>query len=258
MKSIMLIAVFLGALFTTQAQNESKVKVQHEMAPLPYTYDALEKAIDKETMEIHYDKHYRGYYNKFLKAIEGTDLEYMSMEEIFANMDKYPDAVRNNAGGYYNHAMFWTIMSPNGGIEPANLKSITAGNFDHDKFWDKKSPEEITKITDHLAKAIDKSFGSFDEFKKQFAAAGSSRFGSGWAWLNVDKKGNLFISSTANQNNPLMNDSEQQGTPILCMDVWEHAYYLRYQNKRGSYIDNFFSVIDWAEVAKRYQNAVSC
>ncbi len=254
----MVIAFVLSALFTTQAQNESKDKVKHEMAPLPYAYDALEKAIDKETMEIHYDRHYRGYYTKFLKSIEGTDLEYMSMEEIFANMDKYPDAVRNNAGGYYNHAMFWTIMSPNGGVSPAELKNLSNGHFNHDQFWGTSPSEEMQKYAGMLAAAIDKSFGSFDAFKKQFAVTGASRFGSGWAWLSVDKDGNLFISSTANQNNPLMNDSEEQGSPILCMDVWEHAYYLRYQNKRGSYIDNFFSVINWSEVIKRYMQANKC
>lgn len=195
------------------------------MAPLPYAYDALEKAIDKETMEIHYDKHFRGYYTKFLKAIEGTDLEYMTMDQIFANITKYPDAVRHNAGGYFNHAMYWTVMSPDGGGKP----------------------------TGELAAAIDKSFGSFDEFKKNFSKAGATQFGSGWAWLSVDADGRLFVSSTANQNNPLMNDCKQKGTPILCMDVWEHAYYLRYQNKRTSYIESFWLVVNWDEVASRYK-----
>ncbi|MFA5419000.1 MAG: superoxide dismutase [Bacteroidales bacterium] len=197
------------------------------MTPLPYAYDALEKAIDKETMEIHYDKHYRGYYTKFLKAIEGTDFEYMTMEQIFADISKYPEAVRNNAGGYFNHAMFWTIMSPDGGGTPSG----------------------------ELATAIDRDFGSFEEFKKQFSNAGATQFGSGWAWLSLGKDGKLIVSSTANQNNPLMDDSDVQGTPILCMDVWEHAYYLRYQNKRGSYIDNFWTVVNWDEVARRFTAA---
>ncbi len=258
MKKILMLMVMLATVGVMQAQETTKTKIKHEMAPLPYAYDALEKAIDKETMEIHYDKHYRGYYNKFLKAIEGTELEYMTMEEIFANISKYPDAVRNNAGGYFNHALYWTIMSPDGGVPPAELKNFKNGKFSHDEYWDKKTPDEKVKLAAQLAKAIDKSFGSFDAFKKEFEKAGATQFGSGWAWLSVDKDGNLFISSTANQNNPLMNDADKQGTPILGMDVWEHAYYLRYQNKRGSYIDNFFSVINWEEVAKRYGKATSC
>jgi Fe-Mn family superoxide dismutase len=224
MKNLLMMLFILGAVFTMQAQMVGKTKIKHEMAPLPYAYDALEKAIDKETMEIHYDKHYRGYYTNFLKAIEGTDLEYMTMEQIFADITKYPDAVRNNAGGYFNHAMYWTIMSPNGGGTP----------------------------TGELATAIDRDFGSFEEFKKQFSNAGATRFGSGWAWLSLSKDGKLFVSSSANQNNPLMDDSDVQGTPILCMDVWEHAYYLRYQNKRGSYIDNFWTVVNWDEVVRRF------
>jgi len=225
MKKLMLIAFIFGTAWTLQAQLKMKEKVTHEIAPLPYAYDALEKAIDKETMEIHYDKHFRGYYTKFLKAIEGTDLEYMTMDQIFANITKYPDAVRHNAGGYFNHAMYWTVMSPDGGGKP----------------------------TGELAAAIDKSFGSFDEFKKNFSKAGATQFGSGWAWLSVDADGRLFVSSTANQNNPLMNDCKQKGTPILCMDVWEHAYYLRYQNKRTSYIESFWLVVNWDEVASRYK-----
>jgi len=227
MKKILIMMAILSTSWMIQAQNMTKTKVEHVMAPLPYAYDALEKAIDKETMEIHYDRHYRGYYNNFLKAIAGSDLENMTMEEIFANISKYPEGTRNNAGGYFNHAMYWTVMSPDGGGKP----------------------------TGELAAAIDKSFGSFDEFKKNFSKAGATQFGSGWAWLSVDADGRLFVSSTANQNNPLMNDCEQKGTPILCMDVWEHAYYLRYQNKRGSYIDNFWTVVNWDEVANRFAAA---
>ncbi|MBU2464769.1 MAG: superoxide dismutase, partial [Bacteroidetes bacterium] len=146
-----------------------------------------------------------------------------SLEDIFANVSKYPEAVRNNAGGFYNHAMFWTIMSPDGGGEP----------------------------TGKLAEAINKSFGSFEAFKTAFEKAAASRFGSGWAWLSVDEGGKLFISSTANQDNPLMDVNEKQGHPILCLDVWEHAYYLRYQNQRTSYIGNFWKVVNWDEVANR-------
>ncbi|MBU2554186.1 MAG: superoxide dismutase [Bacteroidetes bacterium] len=199
-----------------------------ELTPLPYGYDALEKAIDKETMEIHYNRHYKGYYNNFLKAIDDTDLKYMTLEEIFAKMDSYPTAVRNNAGGYYNHSLYWLIMSPDGGGQPEGK----------------------------LAEAINSTFGSFDDFKTTFAKAGATRFGSGWAWLSVDENGKLFVSSSANQDNPLMNTEDKQGTPILGMDVWEHAYYLRYQNKRGSYIDSFWTVVNWDEVARRYEAAL--
>ena len=215
--------IFLFSL-TVSAQDMKAKKVNHEFPELPYAYDALEKAIDSETMNIHYNKHFRGYYNKFLKAIEGTPLEMMTMEEIFANVSKYDAAVRNNAGGFYNHAMFWTIMSPDGGGKPSAK----------------------------LEAAINKSFGSMDNFKKEFEAAAASQFGSGWAWLSKDKQGNLFVSSTPNQDNPLMDAIEKQGHPILALDVWEHAYYLRYQNKRTSYIGNFWEVVNWDEVEKRF------
>lgn len=245
MKTIWMFAFIISTIWSVQAQNATKIKVAHEMAALPYAYDALEKAIDKETMEIHYDRHYRGYYNKFLKAIEGTDLEYLSMNDIFAHITDYPEAVRNNAGGYFNHAMYWTVMSPDGGTL-----------YDHDSFWSEANGKELPN--GKLIKAIEKSFGSFEAFKKEFADAGAKQFGSGWAWLCAGKDGKLFVSSTANQNNPLMNDSEQQGIPILCMDVWEHAYYLRYQNKRSSYIENFWSIVNWNEVAKRYAQSAGC
>ncbi len=215
--------IFLFSL-TVSAQDMKAKKVNHEFPELPYAYDALERAIDSETMNIHYNKHFRGYYNKFLKAIEGTPLEMMTMEEIFANVSKYDAAVRNNAGGFYNHAMFWTIMSPDGGGKPSAK----------------------------LEAAINKSFGSMDNFKKEFEAAAASQFGSGWAWLSKDKQGNLFVSSTPNQDNPLMDAIEKQGHPILALDVWEHAYYLRYQNKRTSYIGNFWEVVNWDEVEKRF------
>lgn len=228
MKRIIAFTLFFSAFLAMEAQQMERSVTEFELTPLPYGYDALEKAIDKETMEIHYNRHYKGYYTNFLKAIEDTDLKYMTLEEIFAKMDSYPTAVRNNAGGYYNHSLYWLIMSPDGGGQPEGK----------------------------LAEAINSTFGSFDDFKTTFAKAGATRFGSGWAWLSVDENGKLFVSSSANQDNPLMNTEDKQGTPILGMDVWEHAYYLRYQNKRGSYIDSFWTVVNWDEVARRYEAAL--
>jgi Fe-Mn family superoxide dismutase len=200
----------------------------HKFAPLPYAYDALEPYIDKTTMEIHYDRHHRAYYNNFMAAIKGTETENKSMQEIFAQMSTYPAAIRNNGGGYWNHEMFWNCMKPNGGGAP----------------------------TGKLADAIKTSFGSFDDFKKQFADAGVKRFGSGWVWLVLGKDGKLFITSTANQDNPLMNTEEKRGTPIFCLDVWEHAYYLKYQNKRGDYIAAFWNVANWDYVQKLYDQGL--
>ena len=200
----------------------------HKFAPLPYAYDALEPYIDKTTMEIHYDRHHRAYYNNFLAAIKGTELETKSMAEIFGQMSSYSVAIRNNGGGYWNHEMFWNCMKPNGGGSP----------------------------TGKLADAIKTSFGSFDDFKKQFADAGVKRFGSGWVWLVLGKDGKLFITSTANQDNPLMNTEEKRGTPIFCLDVWEHAYYLKYQNKRGAYISAFWNVVNWDSVQKLYEQGL--
>lgn len=217
-------ALLIAVSFSATAQSMKAEKINHEFPELPYAYDALEKAIDSETMNIHYNKHFRGYYTKFLKAIEGSPLEMMTLQEIFANVSKYDAAVRNNAGGFYNHAMFWTIMSPDGGGKPGAK----------------------------LEEAIVNSFGSMDNFKKEFEAAAASQFGSGWAWLSKDSQGNLFVSSTPNQDNPLMDVVEKQGHPILGLDVWEHAYYLRYQNKRTSYIGNFWEVVNWSEVEKRF------
>jgi Fe-Mn family superoxide dismutase len=201
--------------------------VIHEFKALPYSYDALEPYIDAQTMEIHYSKHHVGYYKKFLAAIEGTGLGQKNMEAIFSNISDYSDAVRNTGGGYWNHQFFWSVMSPEGG-----------------------------ELTGKLKEALDRDFGSLDNFKKEFAAAGAKRFGSGWAWLAVDKNGKLFVSSTANQNNPLMNTEEKQGTPLLTIDVWEHAYYLKYQNKRGDYLSNFWNVVNWKQVAENYETAM--
>jgi len=192
---------------------------------LPYAYDALEPNIDAKTMEIHHSKHHNGYTNNLNNAIAGTDLEGKSIEEI-CSTPGLSGGARNNGGGYYNHNMFWTSMSPNGGGEP----------------------------TGKLADVIHETFGSFENFKDEFSKSAATRFGSGWAWMGV-KNGTLKISSTANQDNPLMDD--QCGcTPILCLDVWEHAYYLNYQNRRPDYINAFFNVINWEEVNNRFEAAL--
>jgi Fe-Mn family superoxide dismutase len=195
---------------------------------LPYSFNALEPHIDARTMEIHHGKHHQAYVTNVNAAIAGTDADSMSIEDICKNISKYPMPVRNNGGGHYNHSLFWTIMAPNAGGNP----------------------------TGALAEAINGAFGSFDEFKKQFSAAGATRFGSGWAWLSVSG-GKLVVSSTPNQDNPLMDIADVKGTPILGMDVWEHAYYLNYQNRRPDYIAAFFNVINWNEVAKRFASANS-
>ena len=192
--------------------------------PLPYAYDALEPYIDAQTMEIHYSKHHQAYFNNLVKAVAGTAMEGKAVEALFPEISKLPVAVRNNGGGHWNHTFFWNSMAPNAGGTPEGA----------------------------LLAAIEKSFGSFDEFKKQFEAAAVGRFGSGWAWLAVDANGSLFVSSTPNQDNPLMDVVEKRGTPILGVDVWEHAYYLKYQNLRASYVSAFWNVVNWPEVAKRY------
>ncbi len=193
---------------------------------LPYEYDALMPHIDKRTMKIHHTKHHNGYTNKLNAAIEGTVLEKKSIEEILKKVSKHSAAVRNNGGGYYNHSLFWKVMSPDGGGQPS-----TKGK---------------------LGKAITKAFGSFEKFQEAFAKAAGTRFGSGWAWLCVNSRGNLFVTSTPNQDNPLMDVADKKGTPILGLDVWEHAYYLKYQNKRPDYVQAFFNVINWKEVNKRF------
>ena len=192
-----------------------------ELPQLPYAYDALEPHIDARTMEIHHGKHHAGYTAKLNAAIEGSDLEGHSIEEILSG--ELSPAVRNNGGGFYNHCLFWTVMSPNGGGEPSG----------------------------DLADAINEAFGSFDEFKTAFSNAAATQFGSGWAWLCV-KGRKLNVCSTPNQDNPLM-QSGCGGTPILGLDVWEHAYYLNYQNRRPDYIEAFFNVVNWNEVSRRFQ-----
>ncbi len=195
-----------------------------ELPSLPYAYDALEPSIDKQTMEIHHTKHHGGYVSKLNAAIEGTDLADKSIEDILKNVSKYSAAVRNNGGGHYNHSLFWTIMKKNGGGNPSG----------------------------DIANAINSSFGSFEQFKKQFNDAAGARFGSGWAWL-ISSNGKLEITSTPNQDNPLMDVSEKKGTPILGLDVWEHAYYLKYQNRRPEYIENWWKVVNWDAVAERFK-----
>jgi Fe-Mn family superoxide dismutase len=194
-----------------------------ELPQLSYAYDALEPHIDARTMEIHHSKHHNAYVTNLNTAIVGTDLDGKSIEDIMKNLDMNNMAVRNNGGGHFNHTLFWEIMSPNGGGLP----------------------------TGELASAIEAAFGSFEAFKAEFSKAGATRFGSGWAWLCV-KDGKLEVCSTPNQDNPLMPGVACGGQPILGMDVWEHAYYLHYQNRRPDYMEAFFNVINWAEVAKRF------
>ena len=214
---------------TTKIQSNMKTDNKFVLPELPYSYDALEPYIDKLTLEIHHGKHHKAYYDNFITAIKGTEMESMDILDIFKKMSKFPMAVRNNGGGYYNHTFYWEGMKAPGGGLP----------------------------TGKLSDAIKKEFTSLDEFKKQFSDAGKTRFGSGWAWLSLDNKGKLFINSTPNQDNPLMDLAEKKGTPLLVMDVWEHAYYLKYQNKRPDYIDAFWNVVNWEVVGKRYEKALN-
>src|SRR5690554_6050 len=197
-----------------------------ELPKLNYSYDALEPHIDARTMEIHHTKHHNGYTTKLNDAIKGSDLEGKSIEDILANVSKHSAGVRNNGGGFYNHSLFWEIMSPNGGGEPSG----------------------------ELAQMINDAFGSFEKFKEEFSNAAATQFGSGWAWLCYEN-GKLSVCSTPNQDNPLMDVVDCSGTPILGLDVWEHAYYLNYQNRRPDYINAFFNVIDWNKVNAKLQKA---
>jgi Fe-Mn family superoxide dismutase len=206
-----------------QTINRSSIMSKFELAPLPYAFNALEPHIDARTMEIHHDKHHAAYVNNLNKAVEGTEYEGKSLEELFKNISKAPAAIRNNGGGVYNHNLFWEIMGPGKGGQPTGV----------------------------LAGAITSTFSSFDKFKELFSAAGATRFGSGWAWLVVSD-GKLIISSSPNQDNPLMDVSEVKGTPILTLDVWEHAYYLNYQNRRPDYISAWWNVVNWDVVAKKF------
>ena len=194
-----------------------------ELPKLNYAFDALEPNIDAKTMEIHYGKHHNGYTNNLNNLISGTENENKNIEEILKSLDLNNSGLRNNAGGYFNHNLFWEIMSPNSGGEPKS----------------------------EISDSINSSFGSFENFKNEFSKAAATRFGSGWAWLCAHKNGKLEICSTANQDNPLMPNG-CGGNPILCLDVWEHAYYLNYQNRRPDYINAFFNVINWDEVNKKF------
>ena len=198
-----------------------------KLPDLPYKFDALEPNIDAKTMEIHHGKHHAGYTNNLNNAIEGTDLDNKSIEDILKNLDPSNAAVRNNGGGFYNHSLFWKVMGPKGGGNP----------------------------TGELADAIKNELGGMDKFKEDFGKAAATRFGSGWAWLVVGKDGKLHVTSTPNQDNPLMPFADVKGTPILGLDVWEHAYYLKYQNKRPDYISAFWNVVNWDKVAEYYAKA---
>jgi len=206
---------------------KKELTMAYSLPDLPYEYDALEPHFDTRTMEIHHTKHHQGYTNKVNAALEGHDFADLDIEEVLQRIDEVPankkQAVINNGGGYANHKLFWTILSPNGGGAPE----------------------------DELADAIQDTFGSFEKFKEEFANAAGSRFGSGWAWLSVDGSGNLVVHSTPNQDSPLMDGY----TPILGLDVWEHAYYLNYQNRRPDYISAFWNVVNWDQVAKNYEAA---
>jgi Fe-Mn family superoxide dismutase len=198
-----------------------------ELAPLPYANNALEPHFDALTMEIHHDRHHNAYVTNLNAAVNGTALEGKSLVDLFSTISTQSPAVRNNGGGHYNHDLFWNILSPNGGGQPVGT----------------------------LAKAIETKFGSFEAFKDEFKKAAISRFGSGWAWIVAQKDGSIVISSTPNQDNPLMDVAEVKGYPVIGLDVWEHAYYLKFQNKRPDYIDSFWNIIDWNAAEKRYLEA---
>lgn len=199
----------------------------HKFAELGYAYNALEPYIDAQTMELHYTKHHKGYFDKFIAAAEGTDMLKTPLEKIFASIGKQSAVVRNNGGGYYNHNLFWKNMTP-------SYKEMSSG----------------------LKSAIEKDFGTVENFKEKFSTAAKTHFGSGWAWLSKGEDGKLFVSSTANQDNPLMDVIDKKGIPLLALDVWEHAYYLKYQNKRVDYVDNFWKVVNWEVVEKRLNEAL--
>lgn len=198
-----------------------------EFPTLTYAFDALEPHIDALTMEIHFTKHHKAYFDNLQNAVKGSEMENTSFSSLLKNISKYPTAVRNNGGGHFNHSLFWTVLSPNGG-QPSG----------------------------ELLESIKRTFGSFDKMKELFNNAAKTRFGSGWAWLSVAEDQSLIISSTPNQDNPLMDVAEVNGTPILGLDVWEHAYYLNYQNKRPDYVSAFWNVVNWDEVTKRYERAL--
>lgn len=227
-------ATIIGGSLTSVLANKIGINIQKinernnvmskfELPALPYSYDALEPYIDKATMEIHHTKHHQAYVNNLNKAVEGTELEGKTLEEMFSMMSKLPAAARNNGGGHWNHDFFWKIMIPGGSKQPEGK----------------------------LLESINSAFGSFEDFKKKFSEAAIGRFGSGWAWLVVSD-GKLFVTSTPNQDNPLMDVAEIKGTPILGLDVWEHAYYLKYQNRRPEYVENWWNVVNWNVVSEYF------
>lgn len=203
---------------------------QSKQLPLDYSYDALNPVIDSKTMEIHYSKHHAAYTKNLNDATASADIKSKPLLQLFSEMSKYPAAVRNNGGGFYNHVLFWKLMAP---------KSKTG------------------KPGEKFQNAINQTFGSMDQFKTSFSDAAKKQFGSGWAWLSVDGDGKLFVSSTPNQDNPLMSITEKRGIPVLLIDVWEHAYYLQYQNRRPEYVDAFWDIINWDEVTRRYEEALN-
>lgn len=209
-------------IYNSQTPTPKAIEIQ--FPELPYAYNALEPYIDAKTMEIHYSKHHKAYYNNFIAAIKDSPVANLSLNELFSGISKQSATIRNNGGGFYNHNLFWENMSP--------IKSTPSVK---------------------LAQAIDKSFGSFDKFKEEFGNAAKKQFGSGWAWLNIAADGTLFVSSTQNQDNPLMDIVDKKGNPILCLDVWEHAYYLHYQNRRADYVDSFWNIVNWDIVNKRFE-----
>jgi Fe-Mn family superoxide dismutase len=224
---VLLSVISLSGQVNELKKSDMKKIDTKEFPALPYAYDALEPYIDARTMEVHYDKHHRAYFNNFVNAIKGTALENTPIEKIFAEVSKAGDAVRNNGGGYYNHVIYWENMGK-GSSEPSA----------------------------ELSAAISKAFGSFDKFRETFSNAAKTRFGSGWAWLYLTPEKNLAVGNTPNQDNPLMDVSPIKGTPLLTIDVWEHAYYLKYQNRRAEYVDAFWNVVNWDVVNERYKDAM--
>lgn len=225
-------AIFAGSTVLGAGINSKDMEEKNTQGllfpSLPYAYDALEPYIDARTMEIHYDRHHRAYYNNLVNAVKGTQLESMKIEDIFKNVSAHSDAVRNNGGGYYNHILFWNNLA-----------------------------KGLATPSSEMVKALEAAFGSFDKFKETFSNAGKTRFGSGWAWLYLTADRKLAVGSSPNQDNTLMDLSPIKGTPLLSLDVWEHAYYLKYQNKRPDYIEAFWNVVNWQDVEKRYKQAMN-
>lgn len=224
--TILILTIILNLKANAQTDNKRSV---FELPNLTYAYDALEPYVDAQTMEIHHSRHHQGYVNKLNKAIAGTKMAESSLEDLLQNVSAYPPTIRNNAGGHYNHSLFWQILTP--------VKN--------------------TKPSSSLMQAIISEFGSMANLKRQINKAASERFGSGWVWLSVDANKKLYVSSTANQDNPLMDIAEKKGTPIMGIDVWEHAYYLKYQNKRSGYLTAIWNIINWNEVSLRYEALIN-